>query len=202
MIRFAADDTGRPCQDGFVTSEKDRMLRGSPYLANDPALLEERAQCRLVCERFNATSFADTAARRAILDELLGGLGEDAEVMAPFECDYGYQITVGARTFINYGAIVLDGARVTIGADVQIGPGVQLLTALHPLDPIERRRGTETAEPITIGDGAWLAGGVIVCPGVHVGADTVVGAGSVVTKDLPAGHLCFGNPCRVIREIS
>lgn len=185
-----------------MASEKDRMLRGVPYLANDPALLQERKQCRLVCERFNATSFAETAARRAILDELLGELGEDAEVMAPFECDYGYHITVGARTFINYGAVVLDGASVSIGADVQIGPDVQLLTALHPVDPVERRRGTETAKPVTIGDGAWLASGVIVCPGVSVGADTVVGAGSVVTKDLPAGHVCFGNPCRVIREIA
>ena len=155
-----------------------------------------------MCERFNATSFGDTAARRAILTELLGGLGEDAEVMAPFQCDYGYHITVGARTFINYGVVVLDGARVTIGDDIQIGPGVQLLTALHPLDPVERRRGTETAKPVTIGDRAWLATGVIVCPGVSIGADVVVGAGSVVTKNLPAGHLCFGNPCRVIRQIA
>jgi maltose O-acetyltransferase len=177
------------------------MLRGEPYLANDPALLEERKRCRLVCERFNATSFGETAARRAILDDLLGQIGEDAEVMAPFECDYGYHITIGARTFINYGAVVLDGASVTIGDDVQIGPGVQLLTALHPLDPVERRRGTETAKPVTIGDGAWLASAVIVLPGVNIGADTVIGAGSLVTKDMPAGHLCFGNPCRVIREI-
>jgi maltose O-acetyltransferase len=185
-----------------LRSEKDRMLRGEPYLANDPALLLERKQCRLVSERFNATSFGDPAARRAILTELLGGLAEDAEVMAPFQCDYGYHITVGARTFINYGVVVLDGARVTIGDDVQIGPGVQLLTALHPLDPVERRRGTETAKPVTIGDRAWLAAGVIVCPGVAIGADVVVGAGSVVTKNLPAGHLCFGNPCRVIRQIA
>ncbi len=177
------------------------MLRGVPYLANDPALLDERKRCRLVCERFNATSFGDTATRRAILDELLGEIGEDADVMAPFECDYGYHITVGARTFINYGAVILDGAKVTIGQDVQIGPGVQLLTALHPLDPVERRRGTETAKPVTIGDGAWLATGVIVCPGVNIGPDVVIGAGSVVTKDLPARHLCVGNPCRVIREI-
>jgi maltose O-acetyltransferase len=178
------------------------MLRGEPYLANDPALLLERTRCRLACERFNATSFADTAARRAILDELLGELGEEAEVMAPFQCDYGNHITVGARTFVNYGVVVLDGAMVTIGQDVQIGPSVQLLTALHPLDPGERRRGLETAAPVTIGDGAWLATGVIVCPGVSVGTDTVVGAGSVVTKDLPAGHLCYGNPCRVIRAIA
>jgi maltose O-acetyltransferase len=185
-----------------VSSDKERMLRGEPYLANHPDLLLERKQCRLVCERFNATSFAETATRRAILNELLGEIGEDAEVMAPFQCDYGYHITVGARTFINYGAVVLDGAKVTIGADVQIGPGVQLLTALHPLDPVERRRGIETAAPVSIGDGAWLATGVIVCPGVTIGADTVVGAGSLVTRDLPAGHLCFGNPCRVIRQIA
>lgn len=177
------------------------MLRGVPYLANDSALLEERRRCRLACERFNATSFADTATRRPILHELLGELGEDAEVMAPFQCDYGYHIRVGARTFINYGAVILDGAAVMIGDDVQIGPNVQLLTALHPLDPVERRRGTETARPVTIGDGAWLATGMIVCPGVSIGTDTVVGAGSVVTNDLPAGHLCYGNPCRVIRAI-
>jgi maltose O-acetyltransferase len=185
-----------------LNSEKERMLRGEPYLANDPALLEERRQCRLVCERFNAISFGDGPARRAVLHELLGALGEGAEVMAPFECDYGYHISVGARTFINYGAVILDGARVTIGDDVQIGPSVQLLTALHPIDPTERRRGTETAKPVTIGDGAWLATGVIVLPGVSIGADAVVGAGSVVTRDVPAGHLGFGNPCRVIRQIA
>jgi maltose O-acetyltransferase len=202
MIRRASDETTRPCHHGRLDSEKDRMLRGEPYLANDPALLLERRQCRIVCERFNATSFADTVARRAILGELLGELGEGADVMAPFQCDYGYHITVGARTFINFGAVVLDGAKVTIGHDVQIGPGVQLLTALHPLDPIDRRCGAETAKPVTIGDGAWLATGVIVCPGVSIGADTVIGAGSVVTNDMPAGHLCYGNPCRVIREIA
>jgi maltose O-acetyltransferase len=202
MIGFGADETRAGWEDGWVNPEKARMLRGEPYLANHPDLLEERRQCRLVCERFNAISFGDGAARRAVLRELLGDLGDDAEIMAPFECDYGYHITVGARTFINYGAVILDGAAVTIGADVQIGPNVQLLTATHPLDPVERRRGTETAKPVTIGDGAWLASGVIVLPGVSIGADAVVGAGSVVTRDLPAGHLGFGNPCRVIRQIA
>ena len=177
------------------------MLRGEPYLASHPDLLFERRQCRLVCERFNATSFGETVARRVILEGLLGHVGEDAEVMAPFECDYGYQISVGARTFINFGAVVLDAAEVRIGDDVQIGPGVQLITALHPLEPEPRRRGVETAAPVSVGDGAWLAAGVIVLPGVTIGADAVVGSGSVVTKDMPAGHLCFGNPCRVIRQI-
>jgi maltose O-acetyltransferase len=177
------------------------MLRGEAYLANDRELLSERKQCQLLIERFNAISFGETAARRAVLTELLGELGEEADVMAPFQCDYGYQISVGARTFINFGAIILDASKVTIGHDVQIGPGVQLLTPLHPLDATERRRALETAAPISIGDGAWLAAGVIVCPGVSIGADAVVGAGSVVTTDMPPNHLCFGNPCRVIREI-
>ncbi len=184
------------------TPKKTGCCGESRISRNHPALLEERKRCRLICERFNATSFGETAERRAILEELLGEIGDDAELMAPFECDYGYHITVGARTFINYGAVVLDGANVTVGQDVQIGPNVQLLTATHALDPVERRRGTETASPVTIGDGAWLSAGVIVLPGVTIGADTVIGAGSVVTKDMPARHLCFGNPCRVIREIA
>jgi maltose O-acetyltransferase len=181
--------------------QKQRMLRGEPYLATDDQLLAERKACRLLVERFNATSFGETAQRRAILIELLGALGDGAEVMAPFQCDYGYQIRIGPRTFINYNAVVLDAATVTIGADVQIGPGVQLLTALHPLDPDQRRRGVETAEPVEIGDGAWLATGAIVCPGVSIGADAVIGAGSVVTRDIPAGVFAAGNPCRVIRPI-
>jgi maltose O-acetyltransferase len=148
-----------------------------------------------LCERFNA------APDPALLRELLGAIGEGAEILAPFQCDYGYQISVGARTFVNYNAVILDAAAVTIGDDVQIGPNVQLLTALHPLDAAERRRGTETAEPVHIGDRAWLAAGVIVLPGVRIGAEAVVGAGSVVTRDLPAGHLSAGNPCQVIRPI-
>jgi maltose O-acetyltransferase len=180
---------------------KERMLRGDPYDARDPELLAERRRCRLTVERFNATGFAASDERHAILRELVRQVGSDSEILAPFQCDYGWQIRIGARTFINYGAIVLDAAEVVIGDDVQIGPNVQLITALHPLDAVDRRRGTETARPVRIGDGAWLAAGVIVCPGVTVGTDTVVGAGSVVTRDMPAGHLCFGNPCRVIREL-
>jgi maltose O-acetyltransferase len=193
MSAFACDD-GR-------SSAKALMLSGEPYDAQDPELRAERAACRARVERFNATSFADSGAARAILDELLGELGEGSEVMAPFQCDYGYQIRIGARSFVNYGVTVLDAAEVLIGSDVQIGPGVQLITALHPLDPGERRTGVETAAPISVGDGAWLATGVIVLPGVSVGQDTVVGAGSVATRDLPSRCLCYGNPCRVVRAI-
>jgi maltose O-acetyltransferase len=180
-----------------MPSNKELMLAGAAYDAQDPELRAERHECRLLCERFNGGGDDP-----AVLRELLGSVGDGAEVLAPFQCDYGAQITIGARTFVNYGVIVLDAAPVTIGADVQIGPGVQLITALHPLDPTERRRGTETAEPVTIGDGAWLAAGAIVCPGVTIGADTVIGACSVVTRDQPAGWLCFGNPCRPVRELS
>jgi maltose O-acetyltransferase len=177
------------------------MLAGEPYLADDPELLDDRRRCRLLTEQLNATSVAEAFERKEILRTLLAGIGDSTEILSPFQCDYGYQITVGARTFINFGAVILDSAPVWIGDDVQIGPSVQLVTPLHPLDPVERRTQTEWARPIIIGDGAWLASGAIVCPGVTIGAGAVVGAGSVVVADLPERHLCLGNPCRVVREV-
>lgn len=177
------------------------MLAGDPYLADDPELLAERRRSRLLCEQLNATSVSEPFEREEILRTLLGSFGDAVEIVSPFLCDYGYQISVGARTFINFGAVILDGATVQIGEDVQIGPRVQLVTPQHPLDPVKRRTLTEWAEPIVIADGAWLAAGAIVCPGVTVGAGAVIGAGSVVTADMPARHLCFGNPCRPVREV-
>jgi maltose O-acetyltransferase len=184
-----------------VGEHKERMLRGEPYLAHDPELVADHRRCRLLVERFNATSVTEAEERRRLLDGLLGDVGEDVEIKPPFQCDYGYLISVGARTFINYGVVILDVARVTIGAHVQIATGVQLLTPTHPLDAATRREGWEWAEPITVEDGVWLGGGAIVCPGVTVGEDTVVGAGSVVTGDLPPRVLAVGNPCRPIREL-
>jgi maltose O-acetyltransferase len=184
-----------------MPSHKDRMLAGEPYLADDPELLDDRRRCRMLTEQLNATSVAEPFGRQEILRSLLGAVGDSAEILSPFQCDYGYQISVGARSFINFGVVILDSAPVTIGDDVQIGPSVQLVTPLHPLDPVERRTLTEWAKPIVIGDGAWLATGVIVCPGVVIGAGAVVGAGSVVVSDLPERHLCLGNPCRVVREV-
>lgn len=175
------------------------MLAGEAYLAGDPELVADRERARGITHELNRL---DDAPRRAeLLSALLGTVGEDADILAPFHCDYGYRIEIGARTFVNFGAVILDSAPVRIGADVQIGPGVHLVTPTHPLDPDERRTGIEAAAPITIGDDVWLATGVIVCPGVTIGAGAVVGAGSVVLSDLPARHLCAGNPCRVIREI-
>jgi maltose O-acetyltransferase len=184
-----------------VTSQKEAMLAGEPYNADDPELAADLLRAALLSERFNAASAADPQAGRAALTELLGELGEGTEVRAPLRVDYGSQITIGPRTFVNFGAVLLDVARITIGADVQIGPNVQLLTPTHPVEPEPRRAKLEAARPITIGDNVWLGGGVIVCPGVTIGENTVVGAGAVVTRDLPANVMAVGNPARVIREI-
>jgi maltose O-acetyltransferase len=190
-----------PIHKGVVPTHKERMLAGDWYLAEDDELTADRRRCRLETELLNATTMTDPTAREQILRGLLGALGRETEILSPFECDYGYQIEIGSRTFINFGAVILDSAPVRIGDDVQLGPNVQLVTPTHPLDPAQRRTRIESAAPITIGDDVWLATGVIVCPGVTVGAGTVVGAGSVVTRDLPAGHLCLGNPCRPVREL-
>jgi maltose O-acetyltransferase len=184
-----------------MASDKQRLLAGEPYLAGAEDLVADRRHARLLTERLNATSADEPEQRQAILAELLGDIGERTEILSPFACDYGYQISVGARSFINFGAVILDSAPVSIGDDVQIGPGVQLVTPTHPLDAAERRTGIEWGTPITIENDAWLATGVIVCPGVTIGAGCVIGAGSVVTKGMPAGHLCFGNPCRPVRPI-
>ena len=178
---------------------RERMLAGDLYLAEDPQLERESTRAQRLTHRINTMDPTDRAGRRRLLEELLGGFGEGSEIRPPLRCDYGYQTRIGRRTFVNWGVILLDVARVTIGDDVQIGPNVQLLTATHPLEPGLRRAKWEAAEPITIGDNAWLGGGVIVCPGVTVGSDTVVGAGSVVTRNLPDGVVAVGNPARVRR---
>jgi maltose O-acetyltransferase len=180
---------------------RERMLAGELYIADDPELARDSARAQRLTHQLNTMDPTDHERRRALLTELLGGFGEGSEIRPPLYCDYGYQTVVGARTFANFGLVSLDVASVTIGDDVQIGPNVQLLTALHPLEPGPRRDKWEAARPIVVGDNVWLGGGVIVCPGVTIGADTVVGAGSVVTRDLPAGVLAVGSPARVVRKL-
>ncbi|MGF1428992.1 sugar O-acetyltransferase [Kitasatospora sp. LaBMicrA B282] len=180
---------------------KRRMLAGDWYLPDDPELALESQRRAELCARFNAPGVGDPGERLAVLGQLLGSVGEGVRIRPPFHCDFGYHISIGPRTFVNFGAVFLDAAPVTIGADVQIGPNVQLLTPTHELDPQRRRQGWEKAVPVTIGDNVWLGGGVIVCPGVTIGADSVVGAGSVVTRDLPPGVLAVGNPARVVRSL-
>lgn len=181
---------------------RDRMLAGDAYIADDPVLADENQRAMALMEAFNRSPAADPAGRRRLLTELLGAYGDGSELRPPFYCDYGYQTTIGARTFANFGLVVIDVARVTIGDDVQIGPAVQLLTATHPLDPDRRRDKWESGEPIVIHDNVWLGGGVIVCPGVSIGENTVVGAGAVVTKDLPANVLAVGSPAKVLRTLN
>ncbi|WP_182346237.1 sugar O-acetyltransferase [Tomitella gaofuii] len=181
---------------------KQRMLSGEPYRDDDGELLAERLACRRALDEFNGAPADDEERRTAILKSLLGSLGERTCVMPPLRCDYGAQVHVGDDSFLNYDAILLDCARITIGSSVFIGPRAQLLTALHPMDDhAARRAGWESAAPVTIGDGVWLGAGVIVCPGVRIGQDSVIGAGSVVTRDVPARVFAAGNPCRVIRSL-
>ncbi len=177
------------------------MLRGELYLAADPELAADHARAQELLERYNTTPHAAQAERDRLLRELLGEVGEGVVVKPPFRCDYGRYVSIGERTFVNYGCVFLDVAPIRIGATCQIATGVQLLTATHPVDPEPRRLGWEYGQPITLADNVWLGGGAIVCPGVTIGENTVVGAGAVVTRDLPAGVVAVGNPARVLRDI-
>jgi len=180
---------------------RERMLAGDPYIADDPDIFRESNWARQMTHRINTLDPADTGEADRLFRELLGAVGEHTHIRPPFHCDYGYQSVVGSRTFANFGLTCLDVARITIGDDVQIGPHVQLLTPTHPVEPGPRRDKWESAEPITIGDNVWLGGGVVVCPGVNIGENTVVGAGSVVVRDLPAGVLAGGSPARIVRHL-
>jgi maltose O-acetyltransferase len=187
-------------RDDDRRSQRARMLAGDLYLADDPELAAQNRRAQALTDRYNATS-TDDGTRRQVLVELLGSVGEDTVIRPPLRCDYGWQIHVGARTFVNFGLVALDVATIRIGDDVQIGPNVQLLTPTHPVAAAPRRAKLEAARPITVGDNVWLGGGVIVLPGVTIGDNSVVGAGAVVTRDLPADVVAVGNPARVVRRL-
>ncbi|MEI6666127.1 MAG: sugar O-acetyltransferase [Chloroflexota bacterium] len=178
-------------------SMRERMLAGELYIADDPELTRDSQRAMELTHCLNTGSPKDIDERHRLLRELLGAFGDGSELRPPVHFDYGYQTFVGARTFANFGLVCLDVARVTIGDDVQIGPNVQLLTPTHPVEPTLRREKWEAAQPITIGNNVWL----IVCPGVTIGENTVVGAGAVVAHDLPANVLAVGVPARVVRGI-
>jgi maltose O-acetyltransferase len=182
-------------------SQRERMLAGELYFADDPQLATDSQRALKLTSQFNASDPTDPQARRALLAELLGSVGEGSEIRPPLYCDFGYQTHVGARTFVNFGVVLLDVATIRIGDDVQVGPNVQFLTPTHPVEPEARRAKWEAAKPISVGDNVWLGGGVIVGPGVSIGENTVVGAGAVVIKDLPANVIAVGNPARVIRSL-
>lgn len=178
----------------------DKMSDGDWYIS-DESVLDLQRERQTLMERYNATSVADPITRRELLLELIGVIGDEVEVRSPVYVDYGSNVRLGTWVFVNYGCQLADVATITIGDYCQIGPNVQFLTPVHPVDPQRRQDRWDSAAPITVGRNVWVGGGAIICPGVTIGDDTVVGAGAVVTKDLPARVLAVGNPARVVREI-
>lgn len=178
-------------------THKENMLAGELYLANDPELVAERLRAKEICHRYNQ---GPVQLNRHVLAELLG-YETDAHLEAPLRCDYGYNIRLGRNVYANYNLTILDCAPVRIGDNVFIAPNVVLTTAGHPVEVAPRIAGWEFARPITIEDNVWLGAGVLVMPGVRIGAGTTIGAGSVVTRDIPGGVVAVGNPCRVLRQL-
>ncbi len=180
-------------------SEKEKMLSGELYRASDPELVLDRQRCRSLLRSFNTQP--EEEQRLAVLRDLLGRIGDGTSVQPPFACDYGYNVQIGDHVFINFNAVILDCAPVTIGDGTQIASGVQLLAADHPRDPELRRDLLELARPVSIGSNVWIGAAAIVLPGVSVGDDSIIAAGSVVTRDIPAGVVAMGTPCRVVRKL-
>lgn len=177
------------------------MLAGEMYNPLDPELVLARARARNLCGQLNATREPDDDQRRRILCQLFGAGGETVWMQPPFYCDYGSNIELGERVFFNFNCVVLDVCSVRIGDFTQFGPGVQILTPLHPINA-ERRRREEYGKPIEIGSDVWVGGGALILAGVRIGSHAVIGAGSVVTRDVPERVFAAGNPCRTIRAIT
>jgi len=184
-----------------MPNEKEKMLASELYDPLDRELVRARERARDLCWDLNATRERDQEVRRSILRKLFGQGGDSVWMQPPFFCDYGSHILLGERVFFNFNCVVLDVCVVKIGDFTMFGPGVQIYTATHPMNA-ELRRKQEFAKPIEIGSDVWVGGGAILCPGVKIGSKAVIGAGSVVTRDIPGGVFAAGNPCRVIREIS
>ena len=183
-----------------MRTERDKMLAGELYDPFDPELAAARVKARDLCQALNATREADEQQRRRILVDLFGAGGDQVWMQPPFYCDYGTNIFLGTRVFFNFNCVVLDVCAVRIGDYTLFGPSVQIYTAMHPLDPVLRRT-QEFARPVTIGSDVWVGGAAVICPGVTIGSKAVIGAGSVVTRDIPENVFAAGNPCRVIRTL-
>ena len=184
-----------------MSTEREKMLAGALYDPMDPELVAARARARDLCQALNATREGDQDARRGVLRELFGTGGDTVWMQPPFFCDYGANIQLGERVFFNFNCVVLDVCQVRIGDFTLFGPAVQVYTPMHPLNA-ELRRREEFGKPIDIGSDVWVGGGALILPGVRIGSRAVIGAGSVVTRDIPDGVFAAGNPCRVIREIT
>lgn len=184
-----------------MKSEKEKMLSGELYDPLDKQLSDERMQARLLIKELNDTREDQVEERTRILEKLIPHAGKGLWLQPPFYCDYGSNMVVGEKVFFNFNCVVLDVMQVTIGSRTLFGPNVQIYTATHPTDYKERASGVEFAKPITIGEDVWVGGSAIICPGVSIGDRTIIGAGSVVTRDIPSDVFAAGNPCRVIRSL-
>ena len=184
-----------------MPTEREKMLAGDLYGPLDPELVGARERARHLCHTLNSRPELLEHERRRVLRELFGSGGDTVGMQPPFYCDYGSNTYLGTGVFFNFNCVVLDVCEVTIGAHTLFGPGVQILTPLHPYDPVLRRQ-QEFGKPVEIGTDVWVGGGALILAGVRIGARTVIGAGSVVTRDLPEGVFAAGNPCRVIREVA
>lgn len=184
-------------------TEKEKMLKGVLYDANyDKDLISDRKKAKDLCFLYNTTLPSDEDRLKNIISDLGIKTQGDFSVMAPFYCDYGYNITLGHKFDANHGLTILDGGKVSFGDNVFIGPNCTFTTAGHPLDTKRRNEGLEYAHPISVGDNVWFGANVTVLPGVTIGSDVVIGAGSLVNKDIPSGVLAFGKPCKVYRKIT
>lgn len=183
----------------MTRSEKEKMLAGEPYRPGAMEIQAEQAATKAWLVRYNASLGLPIDARRALLAERLGEVGKGAVIRPPFHCDYGFNIRLGSDVFLNFNCVILDVVEVTIGDGTQIGPAVQIYTADHPRDPAQRRTGLESGRPVRIGRHVWIGGGAIILPGITIGDDSIVGAGSVVTRDVPACTTVVGNPARVVK---
>lgn len=184
-------------------TEREKLEKGLWYDANyDTELLEERANAEELYFYFNQTNPKDAAKKEEILKQLLPHKGENITILSPFCTDYGYNCFIGNETFINHNACLMDCAPITIGKHCFIGPNCGMYTAIHPIVAKERNQGLEMAKPITIKDNVWIGGDVTILPGVTIGEGSVIGAKSLVTKDIPANVIAVGNPCRVVRPIT
>ena len=184
-----------------MSAEKKKMLAGELYDAADSVLVNERSQARLLLKRYNDSAAGQQELRLQLLKELIPSQGSGLWIEPPFYCDYGTNISLGDKVYFNFNCVVLDVMKVTIGSNVLFGPSVQIYTAMHLMDWEERALGLEFAKAITIGSDAWIGGGTIICPGVATGNCSVIGAGSVVTKNIPDNVFAAGNPCRVIKAL-
>jgi len=184
-----------------MKTEKDKMLAGELYDPLDKELSDERLRTRNLIMDLNNTREDQVEERKRILKELIPESDDSLWLQPPFYCDYGSNIRVGQGVFFNFNCIVLDVMAVNIGSRTKFGPNAQIYTATHPIDYQERASGVEYAKPITIGEDVWVGGSVVICPGVKIGDRTIIGAGSVVTKDIPSDVFAAGNPCKVIRQL-